>query len=193
MSLSYEEAEQKLREWTSTPSLLGHARAVEAVMRRAAHRYGRGEEDEPVWAIAGLVHDADYERWPEEHPHRVVAWLRSCGEEAIAHAVAAHAHGRTGVACETTLDRALLACDELAGFVVACALVRPEGIHTMNPSSVKKKLKDRSFAAKVDRDEIRTSVEQLGAQLDAHIQLVIEALVPHAAALGMEGSRKGEP
>jgi predicted hydrolase (HD superfamily) len=193
MSLNYEEAEQKLREWTSSPSLLGHARAVEAVMRRAAHCYGGGAEDEPAWAIAGLVHDADYERWPDEHPARVVAWLHACGEEAIAHAVAAHAAGRTGVACETPLDRALLACDELAGFVVACALVRPDGIGSMNPSSVKKKLKDRSFAAKVDRDEIRTSVERLGADLDAHIQLVIDALRPHAAALGLERTREIEP
>ena len=138
MSLTYDEALEKLREWTSGPSLLGHARAVEAVMRRAAHRYGRGEADEPAWAIAGLIHDADYERWPDEHPARVVAWLRERGEEAIAHAVEAHV-ARTGVACESALDKALSACDELTGFVVACALVRPDGLRSLQPSSVKKK------------------------------------------------------
>ncbi|HWE38994.1 MAG TPA: HD domain-containing protein [Isosphaeraceae bacterium] len=187
MGVSYEEAEAKLREWTSGPSLLGHARAVEAAMRRAAHRYGRGAADETSWAIAGLVHDADYERWPDEHPQRVVAWLNEQGEPEIAHAVAAHASSRTGVEPESTLDKALLACDELAGFVVACALVRPEGIRSLAPSSVKKKLKDRSFAAKVDRDEIRSALERLGADPDEHIRLMIDALAEHADALGLGG------
>lgn len=187
MGVSYEEAEAKLHEWTSGASLLGHARAVEAAMRRAAHRYGRGAEDETSWAIAGLVHDADYERWPDEHPDRVIAWLQERGEPEIARAVAAHAESRTGVVAESTLDKALLACDELAGFVVACALVRPEGIRTLTPSSVKKKLKDRSFAAKVDRDEIRSALERLGADPDEHIRLIIDALAPHADALGIAG------
>src|SRR4051794_14810746 len=90
MGVTYEEAEAQLREWTSGASLLGHARAVEAAMRRAAHRYGRGEPDETTWAITGLLHDADYERWPDEHPNLIVAWLREKGEPEIAHAVAAH-------------------------------------------------------------------------------------------------------
>ena len=90
-----------VHEWTNSPSLLGHARAVEAVLRRAAHRYGRGAADEPAWAIAGLLHDADYERWPEEHPSRIVAWLQERGEAEIAHAVAAHV-SRTGVPCART-------------------------------------------------------------------------------------------
>ncbi len=127
MALSYEEAEVLLGEWTTGASLLGHARAVEAAMRRAAHRYGRGAEDEPAWAIAGLLHDADYEQWPEEHPARIVGWLKERGEPEIAHAVAAHASGRTGVEAESPLDKALLACDELAGFVVACAGSGPRG------------------------------------------------------------------
>jgi predicted hydrolase (HD superfamily) len=189
MSLGYDEAENQLREWTSGSSLLNHARAVSLVMRRAAHRYGRGADDEPAWAIAGLLHDADYERWPDEHPHRIVAWLRDRGEEAIAHAVAAHV-ARLGLLCESPLDKALLACDELTGFVMACALVRPDGLRTLSPSSVKKKLKDRSFAAKVDRSEIHTSVEQLGANLDEHIQLVIDALTPHAEMFGLAGRKE---
>lgn len=187
MGIRYDEAEAKLHEWTSNPSLLNHARAVEAVMRRAAHRYGQGAADEPAWAMTGLLHDADYDRWPDEHPQRIVAWLRERGEDAIAHAVAAH-YTKLGVPCESTLDKALLACDELAGFVVACCLVRPDGIRSLKPSSVKKKLKDRAFAAKVDREEIRTSVERLGVDLDTHIQLVIDALTPHAQALGIQGS-----
>lgn len=186
MRVSYEEAVAKLHEWTAGPSLLGHARSVEAVMRRAAHRYGRGEADEPSWALAGLLHDADYERWPEEHPGRIVAWLRERGEDEIAHAIAAHAP-RTGVTCETMMDKALLACDELAGFVVACARVRPDGLRTMTPASVVKKLKDRSFAAKVDREEIRAAVERLGVGLDEHIRLVIDALADDAEALGLSG------
>ena len=104
----------------------------------------------------------------------------------MAHAVAAHA-SRTGVAPETALARALLACDELTGFVVACCLVRPDGIHTLGPSSVRKKLKDRSFAAKVDREEIRHGVERLGVALDDHIQFILDALAPHANALGIGG------
>ena len=184
MGVTYDEAEQKLQEWTGNPSLLGHAWAVEAVMRRASHRYGRGPADEPAWAIAGLLHDADYDRWPDEHPARIVAWLRERGEEEIAHAIAAHVD-RTGVARATMLDKALSGCDEISGFVVACALVRPDGIHSLKPSSVKKKLKDRAFAAKADRDDIRRGVESLGVDLDEHIQLVIDALTPHAERLGL--------
>jgi predicted hydrolase (HD superfamily) len=186
MAVTYDEAVTKLHEWTAGPSLLGHARAVEAVMRRAAYRYGAGEADETTWAITGLLHDADYERWPDEHPTRIVAWLRECGEQEIAHAVAAH-FTRWGVEPESPLDKALLACDELTGFVVACALVRPDGIASLAPTSVKKKLKDRTFAAKVDRDEVRIGMERLGVEPDEHIQLVIAALTPHAEALGLRG------
>jgi predicted hydrolase (HD superfamily) len=190
MGVSYDEAERLLHEWTAGAPLRNHARAVEAVMRRAAHRYGRGEADETAWAITGLIHDADYEQWPEEHPGRVVAWLRDRGAPEIAHAVSAHSTA-WGVPYETPLDRALLACDELTGFVMACSLVRPGGIRSLTPSSVKKKLKDRSFAAKVDRDEVRAGVAMLGADLDEHIQLVIDALTPHAEALGIGGTTPG--
>ena len=189
MSITYDEAVALLHEWTSSPSLLGHARAVEAVMRRAAHRHGSGEADETAWAITGLLHDADYDRWPDEHPRRIVAWLEEHGEPAVAHAVAVH-YTAWGILPETPLDKALLACDELTGFVMACALVRPEGIHTLTPSSVKKKLKDRSFAAKVDREDVRSGVAALGVELDEHIQLVIDALIPHADALGLNGTAR---
>ena len=186
MSITYEQAVAKLHEWTDSPALRNHARAVEAAMRRAAYRYGAGAPDEPRWAMTGLLHDADYDRWPEEHPRRIIAWLREAGEPEIAQAVMAH-FNPADVEDLTMLDKALLACDELAGFVMACCLVRPDGIRSLVPSSVKKKLKDRSFAAKVNRSDIYQGAERLGVNLDEHIQLVIDALTPHADALGIAG------
>lgn len=153
-------------------------------MRQAAHRYGAGTADEEKWAVAGLLHDADYEQWPEEHPKRTVAWLREQGEDEIAHAVSAH-YTKWGVAYETLLDKALLACDELTGFVIAACLVRPEGVATLKPKSVRKKLKDKAFAAKVDREEIAKGVELLGADPSEHIQFIIDSLKPHAEELGI--------
>jgi predicted hydrolase (HD superfamily) len=188
MAITYEQAVDKLHEWTESPALRNHARAVEAAMRRAAHRYGAGDADEPRWAITGLLHDADYDRWPEEHPRLIVAWLRDQGEPEIAQAVTAH-FDPTAIPDLSAMDKALLACDELAGFVMACCLVRPDGIHSLAPSSVKKKLKDKAFAAKVKRDDVYQGAERLGVNLDEQIQLVIDALKPHAAALGIGGSQ----
>jgi predicted hydrolase (HD superfamily) len=187
MGLSYEQAARQLHAWTANTSLLNHARVVETVMRQAALRYGEGAADETTWGITGLLHDADYERWPTEHPQRIVAWLREQGEEQVAQAVSAH-YTQWGVEPKTRLDKALLACDELSGLIVACCLVRPDGIASLKPKSVKKKLKDKSFAAKVDRAEIRRGVELLGVDLDDHIQFVIDALRPHAEELQLHGS-----
>jgi predicted hydrolase (HD superfamily) len=187
MAITYEQAEAKLHEWTESLALRNHARAVEAAMRRAAHRYGAGAVDEERWAITGLLHDADYERWPDEHPQLIVAWLREQGEAEVAQAVVAH-FIPADVTQLTALDKALLACDELAGFVMACCLVRPDGIRSLGPSSVKKKLKDKSFAAKIKRDDVSRGAERLGVNLDEHIQLVIDALAPHADALGIAGA-----
>lgn len=185
MALDRDQALAQLQAWTTNPSLLGHARAVEIVMRAVAPRYG-GDPD--VWGLTGLLHDADYDRWPEEHPQRIVDWLRGQGEEAMAYAVAFH-QTKWNLPAQSTMDKALLACDELAGFVIACCLVRPDGIGTLEPKSVKKKLKDKAFAAKVDREIIRSSMEILGVEPDEHIRLVIEALKPHAEELGIRGSR----
>jgi len=182
--LTREEAWQHLCEWTKTESLRKHARAVEIVMRGAAHRYGSGAADEERWGIAGMLHDADYEQWPEDHPNRIVAWLRERGEEEIAHAVSAH-YTKWNVPYESQLDRSLLACDELTGFVVASCLVRPEGVTTLTPKSVNKKLKDKAFAAKVERSEIRAGAEKLGVELADHIAFIIETLKPHAVELGI--------
>jgi predicted hydrolase (HD superfamily) len=188
MSITYETAVAKLNEWTQSPALRNHARAVEAAMRKAAHRYGAGAADEERWAMTGLLHDADYDQWPEEHPKLIVQWLTDQEEPEIAHAVSVH-FTSWGIEPKSALDRALLACDELAGFVMACCLVRPDGIRSLGPSSVKKKLKDKSFAAKVDRGEVYASVERLGVSLDEHIQLVIDALVPLSETLGIAGSK----
>jgi predicted hydrolase (HD superfamily) len=186
MTIARDEAWSHLTLWTETDSLRKHARAVELVMRQAAHRYGAGSEEEELWGIAGMLHDADYEKWPEDHPNRIVAWLRERGEEKLAHAISAH-YTQWNVPYESPLDRALLACDELTGFVVACCLVRPEGISTLEPKSVRKKLKDKAFAAKVDRREIQAGAEHLGVDLSDHVAFVIEALKPHAQELGITG------
>ncbi len=187
MTVSRDEAWTHLCEWTETDSLRRHARAVELVMRAAAHRYGEGEADEEAWGVAGMLHDADYEKWPEDHPNRIVAWLREKGEEEIAHAISAH-YTKWGVPYDTRLDKSLLACDELTGFIGACCLVRPEGVATLTPKSVKKKLKDKHFAAKVERLEVTAGAELLGVDLGEHIAFVVDALRPHAAELGIEGA-----
>ena len=186
MGLTTEEALQQLHAWTKTPSLLGHARAVGIVMRRAAAHYGGDGADEETWYITGLLHDADYEQWPDEHPRRIVDWLRERGAEDVAYAVSTH-YTKWGFEPKSPMDKALLACDELTGFVVACALVRPDGIASLKPKSVKKKLKDKSFAAKVNREEIREGIALLAVELEEHVQFVIDALRPHAEELGIAG------
>ena len=191
MSLTRDDAWAHLRDWTKTESLRKHARAVEIVMRRAAHQYGTGEVDKEAWGIAGILHDADYEQWPEDHPNRIVAWLRYQDEESIAYAISAH-YTKWNVPHNNALDKALLACDERTGFIVACCLVRPEGVHTLTPKSVRKKLKDKAFAAKVERAEVTAGVELLGVDLPEHIQFVIDALKPHAEELGIAGKEPGK-
>jgi predicted hydrolase (HD superfamily) len=189
MTLTRDEAWQHLSDWTKTDSLRKHARAVEVVMQAASARYGGPEASSEQWGIAGMLHDADYEQWPEDHPKRIVAWLRERGETALADAISTH-YTKWGVA-ETPMARALLACDELTGFVVACTMVRPDGIATLAPSSVVKRLKDKSFAAKVERAEIKAGTDGLAVDPAAHIQFIIDALRPHAAELGLGGRTIG--
>ncbi|MBL8861055.1 MAG: metal-dependent phosphohydrolase [Planctomycetes bacterium] len=182
--LTRDAAWDHLCSWTRTEALRKHARAVEVVMRAAALRYGAGEGDVERFGLAGLLHDADYEAWPEEHPRRIVAWLEERGEREVAHAISAH-YTQWGVPCESALDRTLLACDELTGFVGACALVRPEGLATLEARSVLKKLKDKGFAAKVERAEVHAGAALLGVELADHVAFVIEALQAHAVELGL--------
>ena len=184
MALARDAAWNQLCTWTEGESLRKHARAVEIVMRAAADRYGGADADIEQWGITGMLHDADYERWPQEHPQRIVAWLRDRAETEMAHAISAH-YTQWGVPWNSPLDRSLLACDELTGFIIACCLVRPEGVTTLTPKSVKKKLKDKRFAASVERAEVHAGCDLLGVELGDHIQFIVDALRPHAAELGI--------
>jgi predicted hydrolase (HD superfamily) len=183
MPLTRPQVLDKLQAWTTNPSLLTHARSVEIVMRAAASKYGGDPER---WGLTGLIHDADYDQWPEDHPRRIVDWLREQGEEDIAYAVSFH-QTAWNLPPKSAMDKALLACDELTGFIIACCLVRPDGITSLEARSVRKKLKDKAFAAKVDREIIKKSVELLGVDLDEHIDFVIGALKPHADELAICG------
>jgi putative nucleotidyltransferase with HDIG domain len=186
-----EEAWQLVCEWTQSDSLRKHMLAVEAAVRAYARRF---DADEETWAIAGLVHDLDYERYPDlesGHPRHAIEELRSRGyPEEIVQAVTTHADFM-GVPRQSLLDKAVFGCDELAGFITACAYVRPDGIHGMTPKSVKKKLKQPSFAAAVSRGDIQTGADELGAEsglgFDEHLAFVIEAMAANAAELGIEG------
>jgi predicted hydrolase (HD superfamily) len=181
------DAWELLCQWTPSQALRRHGRAVELVMIAAATQYGPGPEAEAAWGNAGLLHDADYESWPDEHPQRIVAWLADRGGCAdIAHAISAH-YSAWGVSYDSLLDKALLACDELTGFVGACCHVRPGGIATLTSKSVVKKLKNKSFAAKVERTEVHLGIELLDVDLKAHIEFIIDALRPHGDELGLEG------
>jgi predicted hydrolase (HD superfamily) len=170
-----------LEEMTKNPSLLRHMRTVELVMEAYATKF---EEDQDEWAIAGLLHDADYEVYPDKHPGIIVDKLRQLGEAKIAHAIAGH-YTKWNVSYDTLLDKALLACDELTGFIVACCQVRPDGITSLETKSVVKKLKDKGFAAKVDREEVYKGTELLDVDLNDHIGFIIEVLRKNRVELGI--------
>jgi putative nucleotidyltransferase with HDIG domain len=188
---SRQEALALVHEYTKNENLRKHMYAVEAALRDYATKFG---EDEELWGATGLLHDFDYERWPNdahspdsEHPSTGVAILREKGvSEDMIHAILAHAE-YTGVEPETRLAKTLRAVDELTGFIVACALVRPNGITDLKPKSVKKKMKDRSFAAAVDRDSMREACEALGEDMTEHIAFVIGSMQRIADQLGLQG------
>lgn len=170
--ITREDARKILTSLTQSQSLLRHMRTIELVMEAYAEKFG---EDKDEWAITGLLHDADYEVYPDKHPNIIVEKLKELGEDKIAHAISAH-YTRWGVSYDSLLDKALLACDELTGFIVACCHVRPDGITSLETKSVIKKLKDKGFAAKVDRDEVYKGVELLAVDLTEHIAFIIEVL-----------------
>ncbi|MDO9354046.1 MAG: HDIG domain-containing protein [Solirubrobacteraceae bacterium] len=186
--ISRAEAWDLLTEWVESSSLRKHCLAVEASMRAVARERGGDEE---AWGVAGLLHDLDYERYPDldtGHPRKVIELLEARdAEPELVNAIAAHAPFM-GVVPETEMARALLAVDELSGFVVAVAYVRPQGIHGMTPKSVKKKLKTPAFAAAVSREDVAAGPAQLGLELDELIALVIGALEAEADALELNGS-----
>lgn len=170
-----------LQSMTQSPALLRHMRTIELVMEAYALKLGENVEE---WAVAGLLHDADYEAFPEQHPNIIVEKLNGLGENKIAHAISAH-YTKWNVPYETTLDKALLACDELTGFIVACAQIRPDGMSTMEVKSVVKKLKDKGFAAKVDRDEVYKGAELFGVTMPDHINFIIEVLKKNRVEIGI--------
>jgi predicted hydrolase (HD superfamily) len=174
--ISRDEAWTLLCEWTKSESLRRHMLAVEAAMRAYAPRFGGDVE---LWGLTGLMHDLDYERYPnleDGHPRFALTELEARGySPALVRAVASHADF-LGVSRDTPMEKALYAVDELCGFILAVAYVRPEGLVGMTPKSVKKKLKQPSFAAAVNRDELRHGAEELGVDFDEHLQIVIDAL-----------------
>jgi predicted hydrolase (HD superfamily) len=180
-----EDAWNLVCEWIASDSLRKHVLGVEAAMRAYAHA---GGEDEELWGITGLVHDLDYERYPDletGHPRHALSELEARGYPAqVIDAVAGHAEF-LGVPRETQLAKTLFAVDELSGFIAACALVRPTGIEGMKPKSVRKKLKAPSFAAGVDRDQVRRGADELGVDFDQHVAFVIEAMAGRADELGL--------
>ena len=183
-----DEAWELFCEWTESDSLRRHVLGVEAAMRAYARHYG---EDEELWAATAILHDLDYERHPDletGHPRIALKLFEERGyPPELIEAVAGHATF-LGVPRETRMAKVLFAVDELTGFIAAVALVRPAGIEGMTPKSVKKKLKQPSFAAAVDREEVRQGAEELGEGFDEHIAFVIAALEPEAEALGLTGA-----
>lgn len=176
--ISRPRALQILDQWVTKDFTRKHLLATEAVMRAYAVRL---KADPEQWGMAGLLHDADWDSFPEVHPAKIVELLRAEGEMEIAQAIASHGNnspqfGERFVPRQSQLDHALFACDEVTGFAMAVAFVRPTKLEGMSPSSIKKKLKDKAFAAQVSRDDILTGPKELGVELDAHLQLVIEAM-----------------
>ena len=181
-----------LTEFTQSESLRKHALAVEACMRGCARKFSPGSAgDEDLWGIVGLIHDFDYERWPslDDHPYKGNEILKQRGwPEVITKAVMSHAD-YTGVTRDTAMEKALFACDELAGFITAVALIKPsKSLAEVDVKSVRKRMKDKAFARKVNREDIINGAAGLGVDLDEHIALCIEAMKGIAGDLGLDGS-----
>src|SRR5918995_5163455 len=188
LPMTREEAWTLFCEWTESESLRRHVLAVEACMRAYARKFG---EDEDRWGLVGMLHDLDYERHPDletGHPRVALAELEKQGfSPEFVRAVASHADF-LGVSRDSAMEKTLYAVDELCGFIMACAYVRPTGIHGLTPKSVKKKMKTPAFAAAIHREELREGAEQLGVEFDEHVAFVIAALEEHADELDLNGS-----
>jgi predicted hydrolase (HD superfamily) len=194
--IAREKAWELLTEFTQSESLRKHALAVEACMRACSRKFGSGapdvsSEDENLWGIVGLLHDFDYDRWPslDDHPYKGNQILKERGySDEIRRAIMSHAE-YTGVTRDTPMEKALFACDELAGFITAVALIKPgKSLAEVDTKSVRKRMKDKAFARKVNRDDIIQGAAALGVDLDEHIACCIEALKPIADNLGLGGS-----
>jgi putative nucleotidyltransferase with HDIG domain len=187
MNMNRDDAYRLVCEYTQSDSLRRHMLAVEAAMRAYARRFG---EDENQWGVVGLLHDFDYERWPNppDHPLQGAAILRERGyPDDVIYAIKSHADYLPDCPRVSLLDKALYACDELAGFCTAVARVRPEGIRGMQARSVRKKMQQKTFAANVNRDDIVRGAADLGVELNEHIQFVIDAMAGIADELGLSG------
>ena len=182
--MTRDEAWNLLCEYTQSENLRRHALAVEACMRYYARLFG---EDEELWGVVGLLHDFDYERYPslEEHPFRGMEILRARGApEVIIRAVGAHAN-HTGIPRESLLERAIFACDEISGFVIAVALVKGRTLSAVSPESVRKRMKEKGFARGVNRDDLLQGAQELGIPFDEHVEHVVRALQGIADQLGL--------
>jgi len=182
MLMDISQPQALLREYVSSESLRRHCKAVSAAMSAYAKKYS---EDKDLWEAVGLLHDFDYEKYPDEHPFKGVEILKGMGySQDVLDAILGHAV-YSGVARESKMAKCLFAVDELCGFIVACALVRPERLQGLAPKSVKKRLKAKAFAAKINRDEIAQGIEELGVDGDEHIAFVISALQGISGELGL--------
>ncbi len=191
-TLTRNDAWELLTEFTQSESLRKHALAVEACMRACARKFADGSpENVELWGIVGLIHDFDYERWPslEDHPYKGNAILKERGwPEVITRAIMSHAE-YSGVPRVTPMEKALFACDELAGFITAVALIKPsKSLAEVDAKSVRKRMKDKAFARKVNRDDIINGAAELAVDLDEHIGFCIEAMKGIAGELGLDGS-----
>ncbi|NCG33165.1 MAG: HD domain-containing protein [Proteobacteria bacterium] len=178
-----DEAVSLLEEWVENKGLRKHMYAVEAAVR---HYAGLRGADPDVWGLAGRLHDLDWEKYPENHPITAVDHLRAAGyPDEVLQAILAHRASFTGVEPTSELDKVLMACDELSGLVYACCLVRPNGIDDLKPKSVVKKLKDKTFAAGVSREEVHHGMELIGLERNEHVQNIIDALRGAGEQLGI--------
>ena len=178
-----EDAWALVTEYTQSDTLKRHLLSVEAAMRAYARKHG---EDEERWAVVGLIHDFDYERHPTEHPHSNLRILRELGwpEDLIQDA---YSHGDTGLPRDTPIRKAIFAVDEMSGFVIACALVKPDkSLSAVEPAGVRRKMKDKAFARAVHREDLIAGAELLGVPFDDHVATVRDALKPIAAQLGLQ-------
>jgi putative nucleotidyltransferase with HDIG domain len=191
MTINREAAWGLLTEFTQSESLRKHALSVEACMRAYARKFSASSADEELWGVVGLLHDFDYEKYPslDDHPYKGNDILKERGyPEEIHRAIMSHAE-YTGVTRDSPMERALFACDELAGFITAVALIKPgKSLAEVDAKSVRKRMKDKAFARKVNRDDIINGAAELGVDLEEHITFCIEALKPIAGQLGLDGS-----
>jgi len=179
--ITYEQAREMFLEMTETASLRRHARTVELVMLGLAKHY---KEDKTKFGITGLLHDADYEKYPDQHPNVIVNKLNEIGETEIAHAIAGH-YTKWNIPRESLLDKCIVAADELTGFIVAAALIRPTKVEGMKVKSVMKKLKTATFAAKVDRGEVYKGAELIEWDIKELVAFIINILQENAAELDL--------